>query len=203
MLEYYKAHPITAVLMIAAIIFAVIVFLKAGIANEKKSKANRELIEKLKKDNEIQNRYAILTSEMIGNAESEELFKGVGLNLQKRVAAVADMNSEFNSLTDGQKYIYALCTFCEDASEGMSSFFKMNSSPLTDAALDGAEIIIGGEFSAIFKEEYNAYNPNDEQTSCIPEKIAAADEKAAPFITNGTVGRLCGEYIKQNPEKFI
>ena len=203
MLEYYSQHPLLAFLVISLALIAIAVLINAIKVSSARSKKVNDLMDKMKEDNIIKNKFAILTKELAEEAECAELFKGVGLNLQKRVADGSDMLAEFNSLNDSQKYIYSLCSFCEDASSKMSEFFKLNTKPLTDTALKAAEVIIGGEFYELFLAEYKAYDPDDEVTSLIPEDIEEIDKKAAPFIDNGTVADKCGEYIKNNIADFI
>ncbi|MBR6702661.1 MAG: hypothetical protein IKI78_05920, partial [Clostridia bacterium] len=84
----------------------------------------------------------------------------------------------------------------------LSDFFRANGRPLTDYALKAAEFI-GEEFAGTVKFEYDAFDSDNEEVSCIPAEIEAADKKAAPFISDGTVSKLMGEYIKANPSEFI
>lgn len=203
MIEYYSAHPLYAVLMVIAIIFALWAFYRAAKLNSKRAAEAREVMNKLKEENTIRNEFSILTPALIDESESEKLFKGVGLNLQKKVSDSKDMNEEFDSFTDEQKIIYSLYTFYEDSRESLSGFFKMNSHPVTDNALAGVKAIFESEFVPIFEAEYNAYDSDNEEASCIPSEIEELDKKAAPFIENGTVCNLCGDYIKSNIEKFI
>lgn len=203
MLEYYTSHPFITALLILGVILAVAVLVLAIRSSEKRAAENRRIAERLKKDNEIKNKYALLTVETISSSPEEELFKGIGLNLQKRVALKADMLAEFDTLTKQQQYIYCLYTMFEDSRESLSNFFKINSKPLTDTALEGVKLLGISEFSEVFEFEYNAYDPDNEEVSCIPSEIEAADKKAAPYLSDGTVENKCSEFIKSNSEKFI
>lgn len=203
MLEYYSQHPILAVIVIAAALFAVWALLKASQYSKKRSSEANELIEKLKEQNKLQNEFAILSNSVITEADSENLFRGIGLNLQKKVSDSKDMEREFGLLNDEQKAIYSLYTFYEDSEEGMSNFFKLNSQPVTGIALEYVKMIFNDNFASLFVTEYNAYDPDNEDASCILSEIEETDKKAAPFIADGTVGKLCGDFIKANKEKFI
>lgn len=203
MFEYYSQHPVLAVIVVAAVIFAVWALFKASQYSKKRSDEANELMKKLGEQNKLQNEFAILTDSVIESSDSERLFKGVGLNLQKRVSDCADIEKEFDSLNVEQKRIYSLYTFYEDSEENMSNFFKLNSQPVTGLALDGIKSIFDSEFYLLFESEYNAYDSENEESSCIPSEIDELDKKAAPFISDGTVCRLCGDFIKANKEKFI
>lgn len=203
MLEYYSQHPVLAVIVIAAVLFAVWALLKASQYSKKRSSEANELIEKLKEQNKLQNEFAVLSENVIAEADSKNLFRGVGLNLQKKVSDSKNMEKEFDLLNDEQKAIYSLYTFFEDSEEGMSNFFKLNSQPVTGIALEYVGKIFEDDFASLFEFEYKAYDPDNEESSCIPAEIEETDKKAAPFITDGTVCKLCGDYIKANKEKFI
>lgn len=203
MLQYYSEHPLYAVIVIVLFIFAVFVLIKAIIAGNERAKRNREIMDRLKADNIARNDFAVLSEELISSSEPEKLFKGVGLNLQKKVADKPDMVSEFESMNQSMKYIYSVYTFTEDAEKKMSDFFRMNTKPLTDTAFEAVNAVMDGEFAELFSFEYKAYDPDDEETSCIPAEIDDADEKAAPYIKNGTVSRVFGEYIKNNASDFL
>ena len=69
--------------------------------------------------------------------------EGVALNLQKRISDAADMNAEFDSLTQEQREIYGLSFVIEDGGEALSAFFRTNGQPLTGAAYSAMERIIG------------------------------------------------------------
>ena len=203
MLEYYAQHPLYAVLVIALALLALFVLFKAVKASSRRSKKVNAIIDKMKEENELLNKYSILTADLIASSDSAELFKGVGVGLQKRVSDKADMKAEFDSLCTEQKYIYAMYTFLQDAEEGMSSFFSSSTKPLTSTAAEAVENVASGDFREAFLAEYNATDEDNEEVSYNPDEMAKWDKKAAPSIADGTVCRFFGEYIKQNASAFI
>ena len=203
MLEYYKNHPLLAVLIAALIIGALFLLFKVSAASEKRAKKNQQLIKKLEKDKSLREKYSFLTEELISSAPEEELFRAVGLNLMKRVADKADMSAEFDSLSQGQRLIYSAFVFTEDSADGMSCFFKLNGSPVTDCAKAAVDSLTSGEFASLFDFEFSAYDGDNEEVSCIPSEIDEADKKAAPFLSDGTVSKEFGRYIKSNPAEFL
>lgn len=203
MLEYYQQHPGLAILLFALAILTLFVWFIAAKASAKRSKENRDIMEKVKRESNIRNKYAILTSSLIEDAPEEELFMGVGLNLQKRVADKEDMACEFDSLTAPQKHIYCLYIFIEDATEKASDFFVNNTAPLTTTALEGARVLFEKEIADDLEHLFNAYDDDNETVSCIPEEIEEINKKMAPLINGGTIDNICGKYIKENAESFI
>ncbi len=203
MLNYYMSHPLYAVIIIALLLLSLFVLFKAVKSGSERSRKVNELMEKMKKDNELLNKYAILTEDVISESEPEELFHGVGLNLQKKVSDNPDMLSEFNLFNDSRKYIYSLFTFFEDAGEGMSAFFSANTKPLTHYAAEAVRLIFPDDVKEAFLNEYDATDEDNEQVSYDKEKMEEWDKKAAPSIEDGTLKKLCGEYIKSHPDCFI
>ena len=196
MIQYYLSNPKYILLMAVLIAVTLFVCFKAISASIKHGKKNNEIIAKLKEENALRNEFAILTNETVQNADPVRLFKGVSLNLQKRVADKEDMFAEFDSLEEWQKYIYALSIFFEDAENGVGNFFRMNTKPLTNTALRAVDVIIGGRLSEIFTEEYNQFDEDNEEISLDDKLIASLDKEAAPLLSNGTAMKTAGEYIK-------
>jgi len=204
MLEYYAQHPLYAVLVIALALLALFVLVKAFKASSRRSKKVNAIIEKMKEENELLNKYSILTGDLISSSDSAELFKGIGVGLQKRVSDKPDMKAEFDSFSDEQKYIYAMYTFLQDAEESMSNFFSTSTKPLTSTAAEAVEkVIASGDFREAFLAEYNATDEDNEEVSYNPDEMAKWDEKAAPSIADGTVCKAFGDFIKQNASAFI
>ena len=203
MLEYYSQHPQYAVLVGLLAVIAFIVLFKAVRASAKRSAKLNKMMEKMKEENLLLNKYAILTQDVIDSSEATELFKGVGVNLQKRVSDKPDMKEEFFSLNESQKYIYSIYTFLEDAEKGMSNFFSTNTKPLTEYAAKAVNAIAPEDFRSVFIAAYNATDEDNEAVSYIPELMEEWDKKAAPAIKDGTLAEFCGKYIKNNYVDFI
>ncbi len=202
-MAYMLEHPYWFVILGVLIVITVFVCIKAGAASSKRYKANEAVIKKLKEENLLRNEFSVLTQSLVDSADPAKLFKGVALNLQKRISDAADMNGEFEKLTDEQKEIYALSFVVEDGSEKLSGFFKANGQPLTGAAFAGFARLFGGREAEIFSEEYNAYDPENETTSFIPEEIDKYDTEFAQLVTADTICEAAGKFIKKNSEKFI
>ncbi len=203
MIQYFLERPYLILILIAIFALTVFVCIKAGQASAKRSHVNQALMKKLKEENELRNEFAILTASLAEKAQADRLFKGVALNLQKRVSDAADMNAEFDKLSQEQREIYGLSFVIEDGGEALSAFFRANGQPLTGAAHSATKKIIGGRAFEIFDVEYKVFDPENEDASYDPEKIAALDGEFLDTISENELSAKAGEFIKGNIEKFI
>ncbi len=203
MIQYFLDRPYLIIILIAVLALTVFVCIKAGQASAKRSQVNQALMKKLKEENLLRNEFSILTESLAAKAQADRLFKGVPLTLHKRMSHAADMNAEFDSLTQGQREIYGLSFVIEDGGEALSAFFRTNGQPLTGAAYSAMERIIGGRAFEIFDAEYKAFDPENEEASYEPEKTAVLDGEFLDVISENELCTKAGNYIKANVEKFI
>lgn len=202
-MSYMLENPIWLVILVALIILTVFVCIKAGAASSKRYKANEAIMKKLKEENQLRNEFAVLTPSLVENADSARLFKGVALNLQKKISDATDMTAEFEKLTQEQKEIYALSFVVEDGSEKLSEFFKANGQPLTGNALGAMKQLFDSKIVEIFEKEYNSYDSDNEAASVIPAEIEKNDSEFAQLLTADAICEAAGNFIKENSEKFI
>ena len=203
MIAYFLERPYLIAILAALVVLTLFVCVKAGQASARRGKANEALLKKLKEENELRNEFAVLTETLVKNADSTRLFKGVALNLQKKISDSADMESEFSDFSDGQKMIYALSFVVEDGGEKLSNFFRINGKPVTDNALSAFGMLFDGRTYEIFESEYNSFDPDNEEASVIPEEIEKLDAEFASLIGADSICSAGGKYISQNSEKFI
>jgi len=203
MIQYFLENPVW--IAVFAVVLAVTVFLcvMAGKSSAKRFGANAKIMEKLKEQNKLIEEFAALSAELIESADDERLFKGVGLNLQKRVAKKADIMAEFDSLSEKQKEIYAFYSVYEDGSEKLSNFFKGSGQPLTGYAKNAVENILGSKAYSVFAKEFNAYDSENESVSYIPAEIEKLDAEFAALISPESLCKKAGAYIKENAEMFL
>lgn len=202
-MAYMLENPYWLVILAVLIIITVFVCIKAGQASSKRYKSNEAIIKKLKEENILRNEFSVLTPSLTENADPTRLFKGVALNLQKKISDSADMTYAFNNLTEEQQEIYALSFVIEDGGEKLSSFFKANGQPLTGAAFRGFTRLFDGRADELFSKEYNAYDPENETESLIPAEIEKYDSEFSQLITADCICQSAGKFIKENYEKFI
>ncbi len=203
MIKYLAAHPVWIVALVATAILTVFVCAKAAQASSKRYAANEKTIKKIKEENALCNEFSILTESLVASAQADRLFKGVALNLQKRVAAKYDIMAEFNTLTQEQKEAYALYAVIDDGEKRLSAFFENCTKPLTDYAFDAIARLLEGEAVDVFKKELDAFDGDNETVSFIPEEIKKLDARFAELAPIDSICTKAGEFIKSAPKKFI
>ncbi|MEE1011606.1 MAG: hypothetical protein U0L11_06180 [Acutalibacteraceae bacterium] len=202
-MQYLIERPYWFVIFGALILITAFVCFKAAQASSKRYKKNEAIMNKLKEENILRNEFAVLTQTLIENAETTRLFKGVALNLQKKISDTPDMRSEFDKFTAEQKEIYAISFVIEDGEEKLSGFFRANGQPVTGCAYSLFKKIFSGKAAEIFEKEYNAFDEDNEETSLIPEEIKKYDAEFSQLVTADEIRRNAGNFIKENKEKFI
>lgn len=203
MIAYFLERPYLILIFIALIALTLWVCLKAGQASARHRAQTEKTMKKLKEENELKNEFAILTPDLAASADPARLFKGVALNLYKRIANQTDMNSEFEKLSDEQKEVYSLYFIIDDGSECLSDFFEANGQPVTGCAKNLLSKINDGRAYEIFKKMYLAFDRDDETTSFIPEEIKALNEEFSLLNPYDEICVSAGNFIKEKYEKFI
>lgn len=203
MIAYFLERPYLIAILAALVALTLFVCVKAGQASARRGRANEALLKKLKEENELRNEFAVLTETLVKNADSVRLFKGVALNLQKKISDASDMESEFARLSDGQRMVYALSFVVEDGSEKLSCFFRINGKPVTDSALEAFGMLFDGRAYEIFEREYNSFDPDNEEVSVIPEETEKLDAEFSALVNAESICAAGGKYIAENYGKFI
>ena len=203
MIAYFLERPYLIAILAALVVLTLFVCIKAGQASARRGKANEAILKKLKEENELRNEFAVLTETLVKNAEPARLFKGVALNLQKKISDATDMELAFAKLSDGQKMIYALSFVVEDGGEKLSNFFRINGKPVTENTLDAFEKLFDGRLYEIFESEYNSFDPDNEEASVIAEEIEKLDAEFSSLIDADSICAAGGKFIAENAVKFI
>lgn len=189
--------------MAATVVLTVWVCIKAGKASAANRKENEAIMKRLKEENVLRNEFAVLTPSLAEKSEPSKLFRGVSLNLQKRISDAADMEGEFARLSPEQREIYALSIVAEDGADGLGNFFKANGEPLVSAAANGVKRLFPGRASEIFEAELRAFSPDDETESVVPERIKALDGEFASVAGEKDIAVRAGRFIASEADKFI
>ena len=203
MIQYFLERPYLIAILAAVILLTLFVCVKAGQASARRSKTNEAIIKKLKEENELRNEFAVLTDSLVEAAEATRIFRGVALNLQKKISDAADMVAEFDALNEAQRDIYALSFVVEDGGNALSDFFRANGQPLTGVSLKAVKKLFDEKICSVFEKEYNAFDSDNEEISMIPEEIAALDKEFSQLISSDEICRVAGRYIKENISKFM
>lgn len=202
MTEYFASHPLVVLILVMLALLTAFVCVKAAQASKKRYAENEKIMNKLKEDNRLRNDFSVLTRECVSSCEPSELFRGVALNLEKKIAESADMEQAFAVLTQEQREVYSLYFVLEDGGERLSGFFAANGSPLTDTAYEAVKKLLP-EGAAAFAKELRAHDSRDETTSYIKSDLEKWDAEFASAVSAESIARAGGKYISENFEKFI
>ena len=192
------------VLLFVFIIITIFVCIKAFGAASRHNKEFNALIAKAKRNKELREAYKELTAETIANAPSSTLFEGVALNMEATCQKAEDTNGFYNSLTDGQKKVYAFYYLASEAGEiSLSAFFKESARPLTSDAVAAAKEFLSNDIYLIINEMFACYDEENESASVIPENIEKLNADFAQAIKDTDLFAKGGEYIKKNSGEFL
>ena len=190
MAEYFASHPYVVAILVALALLTAFVCVKAAQASAKRHAENEKIINKLKEDNRLRNKFAVLTRQLIDSSEPTELFKGVALNLDRQISDAEDMAQAFAALNQEQREISALC------------YIAANGSPLTDTAREAGKKLLPAAAEP-FGIEFLAFDGNDETTSFVQSDIEQCELDFAAVIAASPIEQAGGAYIAANADKFI
>jgi len=202
-MQFLIERPYWFVIFGVLILITLFVCVKAGQASSKRYKANEAIMKKLKEENILRNEFSVLTDTLIDSSESAKLFKGIALNLQRKISDAADMRAEFETFPQEKKEIYSLSFVAEDGAEKLSGFFRANGQPVTGNALSIFKKLFDGKAAQIFEKEYNAFDEDNEEASVIPEEIEKLDSEFSKLVSTDDIYAKAGNYIKENKDMFI
>jgi hypothetical protein len=202
-MQFLIERPYWFVIFGVLILITLFVCIKAGQASSKRYKANEAIMKKLKEENILRNEFTVLTDTLVDNSDSAKLFKGVALNLQKKISDAEDMTAEFETLSQEKKEIYSLSFVVEDGSEKLSEFFRANGQPVTENALLVFKKLFDGKAAEIFENEYNAFDEDNEDASVIPKEIEKLDSEFFQLISANDICEKAGNFIKENKDIFM
>jgi hypothetical protein len=188
---------------VVVFVITVIVYMKAFQASKRRRQKRDIIISRLKYENRTRAEFSTLTTELMASAEPKKLFDGVALNIQARLEKESNMNTAFESLSQPQKFIYALYYVSVDGAKKLSEFFRMNGKPLTPAAGEAVTAILGCKAGELYTKEFAAFDDDNEEVSVLPDVIAEQDAEFAQLMEEIDLSALAAEYIKQNSEHFL
>lgn len=203
MIEYVTTYWYLFVILIAMIVLTVFVSGKALSASTKRRQEMNEMMEKAKRAKELRDAYKELNAEKIANAPAAALFEGIALNLEYTCQKAEDTDSFYDSMTSGQKNVYALYYLLTDAKEAtLSAFFKSSYRPLTSDAVNAAKEIFDSSIYKIIETMFSFYDENGESAPSELSEIDRLNSEFDAYINNKDLFAEVGRYIKENPAQF-
>jgi type II secretory pathway pseudopilin PulG len=182
MLEYYKEH--WYLLLILAVLAAVTVAVWRK-ALRKRAKANRlrgELKARLDLQKEALESFRAWREDRTQPISDRQLFSGFALDLQSRLQHESEQLAAFAALSADERQLYALFFALEDAPGKLSDFFKGYGKPLTEEALAAVRRFCNPAAAEVFAQVYAACDPDDEESSYIPARLAECDTAFADAL---------------------
>lgn len=191
-------------LLALLIVLTAFVFKKAVGAASRHSKEFNESLAKAKRAKELRDAYSDLTEEIIASAPADSLFEGTALCLEYICQKSEDTGNFYDSMTQGEKDVYALYYLLSDAAEGnLSAFFKSSYRPLTSDAISAAEKILDSQTCKVIRMMFDRYDENNEELSVIPHEIDRLNGEFRDLTAGKNLFAVGGEYIKADPKEFI
>ncbi|MBQ3149811.1 MAG: hypothetical protein IJB86_01045 [Clostridia bacterium] len=190
MITAFKDYPKLTFILVIAVILTVFVCIMAGRASSKMSKKRNAELQKIKEEVRLREKFRTVDKEKLLNSDCKEIIKGLTSNIQIRIEKQADIKSAFEALEKPQQYIYALnYVYFEDA-DSLSSFFRLNGKPLTTAAKEAFDEIVGGNEAVVFAKAYKMFDDDDETASVIQSKVEEYDKAFEEFDKNGIFEKI-------------
>ena len=175
LLTAFAQHKALTALLIVLVALLIFTSIKAARAVRKRNAERDKILKKLKADAALREKYASVTRAEALAADGRELLHGVALNIQQRLESESDLTAAFRALPAHEQFIYAWnYLLCEDA-DTISAFFRLNGSPLTDAALEGARAAFDDAHREVFERGFRMFDPDDETTSAREQDIRTLD----------------------------
>ncbi len=203
MIEYIKTYWYLFVILIAMIVLTLFVGKKALVASVKRREEMNRMLEKAKRAKELRDAYRELSPEIIANAPAAALAEGIALNLEAVCQKTEDTDGFYDSMTNGQKKIYALYYLISDADESnLSTFFKSSYRPLTSDAVNAAKEIFDSSAYTIIETIFEAYDENSESVSVTPQDIDRLNNEFDAIMKSKDLFATAGEYVKANADEF-
>ncbi len=192
------------VLLFVLIIITVFVCKKAFGAASRHSKEVNALMEKAKRSKELRDAYKQLTAEIVENAPAASLFEGIALNMESACQKTESTDGFYDTLTDGQKKVYAFYYLVSDSKEAkLSAFFKSSYRPLTSDAVAAAKEILSNDIYSVINEMFACYDEKNESASVVPQTVDRLNEEFSVLTKDIDLFALGGKYIKNNASEFL
>ena len=197
-------YPVMYLVVLAAALLCLFLWVLAMRSSRRRRGEKDALIAVLEREKELREAFQSVTQQMLIDIPPERLMEGLCCSIQMALEKEPDMQAAYDALPQPRRLIYALGYVIQDGRGRLSEFFRKNGQPLTKAALDAVQSLVGGEYAEIFKHEYDAFDESNEQASLIREEIAKGDARFAALLAEqgGALYALAKEYVLANSTKF-
>lgn len=204
--EYISTHWYWGAIIVLLLALTVFVWVKAISSSQKYREEREKFIANLEKEKALRQEFKVLDEAKFETTDHERLLMGITANIQMSIEKKEDLLEEYNALSEAKRYVYAIGYVFEDSKcESLSSFFSVNSRPLTSTANEAVSKIIGGKFSEIFSKMFAMTDDENETESYDAALIEKLDGEFKAYMAQSKeqVLSTIRDYIKSNKNEFL
>jgi len=177
MLESMKEYTLLWAVLGISLLGCIFLWYLAMKSSQERTRRRNEEIARLTYERELREEFANPTQQLLIDTPPARLIEGLSSNVQTWLEAQPDMRAAFHALPEQKRWVYALGFLVQESREALSEFFRKNGDPLTTAAMEAVQMIIGGEFAEVFNQEFAAYDNDNEEVSLLDKEILLLDAR--------------------------
>jgi len=136
-----------------------------------------EEVARVTRERRLREEFARPSQDLMIQTPPARLIEGLCGNIQAWLEKQPDLLEAFHAMPEPRRWVYALGYLVQESREALSEFFRSNGEPLTTAAMEAVQMLIGGEFAKIFDKEFAAYDNKNEEVSLLDKEILLLDTR--------------------------
>jgi len=206
MLESLKEYTLLWAVLGISLLGCIFLWYLAMKSSHERTRKREAEIARLKRERKLREEFATPTQQLLIDTPPTRLIEGLCDNVQVWLEQQPDMLAAFHAMPEQKRRVYALGFLVQESREALSEFFRKNGDPLTTAAMEAVQMIIGGEFAAVFNKEFAAYDNDNEEVSLLDKEILLLDSRFYALLQKFGEDVLYAEvkeYILANSEIFL
>lgn len=201
MADWFSQYWHLVIVLIIVCIVAAVIFFFAARALSRHNREYKAQEKELKRLLELKEKYRVLTSDAILNADDNELLEGVSLSYQLVLQKQDDIEGSFKKMNDFKKDVYALDVFVQDGTA--KEFFSENGDILRKRIVSAFQKIGMEDFAKRLSGIALMYDDNDETVSYNEKEIEKFDASIYENDILSEIKLKGAQYIKNNCAEFV
>lgn len=201
MADWFSQYWHLVIVLIIVCIVAAVIFFFAARALSRHNREYKAQEKELKRLLELKEKYRVLTSDAILNADDNELLEGVSLSYQLVLQKQDDIEGSFEKMNDFKKDVYALDVFVQDGTA--KEFFSENGDILRKRIVSAFQKIGMEDFAKRLSGIALMYDDNDETVSYNEKEIEKFDASIYENDILSEIKLKGAQYIKNNCAEFV
>ena len=206
MLESMKEYTLLWAVLGVSLLGCIFLWYLAMKSSHDRARKREEEIARITYERKLREEFAAPTQQLLIGTPPARLIEGLCSNVQTWLEAQPNMLAAFHALPEQKRRVYALGFLVQESREALSEFFRKNGDPLTTAAMEAVQMIIGGEFAEVFNQEFAAYDNDNEEVSLLDKEILLLDARFYALLQKFDEDVLYAEvkeYILANAVHFL